>query len=115
PNTSTGHVRVAGESEIMGGDVTVRGLLSQSSRTRVDFIAGYHWARIDESLTIFSSTHFGTNQLDVFDSFETRNRFHGGSIGLELVRSHGRWNLEMLGRIGLGNMRQNALIDGTST
>jgi hypothetical protein len=114
PNSSTGDVRVAGESEIMGGDVTFRGLLSQSTRARVDFLAGYQWARIDESLTVLSSTHLGSNRLDVFDSFETQNRFHGGSVGLELVRTYGRWNLELMGRLGFGNMRQNVMIDGFS-
>jgi hypothetical protein len=115
PGLSTGQIRVAGNSEVMGGDVLFRGLLNESADMRVDLLAGYQWARVDEALSIFSSTNFGTNRLDVFDSFATQNRFQGGVIGLELVRSHGRWNLELLGKLGFGNMKQTVTIDGYQT
>jgi hypothetical protein len=88
--------------------------------SRCDFIAGYQYSRIDDSLRV--SNHLtsldpsyliqvGTT-LDAFDSFSTRNDFHGGTLGLKLVSSYGPWSLSMLGKVGLGNMHQKVDIDG---
>lgn len=111
----SGNIDVTGKSEFLAGDVMFRGLLSEGPGTRLEFLAGYQWTRIDEALSIFSRSNLPAGDFEVFDSFATQNRFHGGAIGLELTRSHGLWNLELLGRIGFGNMQQTVMIDGHST
>lgn len=88
--------------------------------TRVDFLAGYQYSRIDDSLTIsnfltsLDPSYLGQigTTLDAFDRFDVRNDFHGGTIGLKSVTSQGRWSLSMLGKVGLGNMREIATVDG---
>jgi hypothetical protein len=90
------------------------------SWTRLDFIAGYKFSRVDDSLSITNNLvsldpsflgQIGTT-LDAFDSFDVRNDFHGGTLGLRTVSHYGRWSLAMLGKVALGNMRQVATIDG---
>jgi hypothetical protein len=88
--------------------------------TRLDFIAGYQFSRIDDSLSITNNlvsldpgflVPVGTT-LDAFDRFDARNDFHGGTLGLKSVTHCGRWSVTMLGKVALGNMRQAVTIDG---
>ena len=51
-------------------------------------------------------------RLDVLDSFETRNEFHGGMLGLLAEIEGGSWSFNMLAKLGLGNMRQKVIISG---
>jgi hypothetical protein len=94
--------------------------LSGASWTRLDFIAGYQFSRVDDSLSITNNLvsldpsflgQIGTT-LDAFDRFDIRNDFHGGTLGLRTVSHYGRWSLAMLGKVALGNMHQVATIDG---
>ena len=94
--------------------------LCGASWTRLDFIAGYQFSRVDDSLSITNNLvsldptflgQIGTT-LDAFDRFDIRNDFHGGTLGLRTVSHYGRWSLAMLGKVALGNMHQVATIDG---
>jgi len=91
-----------------------------ASWTRLDFIAGYQFSRVDDSLSITNNLvsldpaflgQIGTT-LDAFDRFDARSDFHGGALGLRTVSHYGRWSLAMLGKVALGNMRQTVTIDG---
>jgi hypothetical protein len=88
--------------------------------TRLDFITGYQFSRIDDSLSITNNLvsldpaflgQIGTT-LDAFDRFDTRNDFHGATLGLKSVSTYGNWSLTMLGKVALGNMHQRVAIDG---
>ena len=91
--------------------------------TRLDLIAGYQYSYIDDSLSVANHTvfidpaavfpGFGTT-LDALDRFDTRNNFHGATIGLRTVSLYGRWSLSMLGKVALGNMHQVVSIRGQS-
>jgi len=115
--TSTGSLSINSSSDVAAWDVIFRGLLHEAGHTRLDLLAGYQGARIDEDLVISSSTTLlaNSNQIDVVDSFATDNVFHGGAIGFELVHTYNRWNLELLGKVGFGNMKQAVTIDGQQT
>lgn len=88
--------------------------------TRLDFLAGYQFSRIDDSFSIANNLvsldpaylgQIGTT-LDAFDRFDARNEFHGGTLGLRCVSHYGRWSLTTSGKIALGNMHQIVTIDG---
>src|SRR5207249_2976153 len=74
------------------------------------------FARMDDSLNIRSITSqsFG-GSIHAFarqDLFRTRNEFHGGTLGLKAGFRRSVWELEMLGKVGLGNMRETVIING---
>lgn len=90
---------------------------------RVDFVMGYRFLRLDDDFS-FNESAVITNpnalmipvaagtRLDVNDTFETENIFNGGELGLQWQRRSGRWSLDVLTKVALGNTRQKLYING---
>ena len=120
PGSELGSLSVLATSNVLGLDVYIRRPWRQSGNATIDFLWGYQMSRIDESLVISSSSvnQDGRNgipvgtRLDLFDSFETRNEFHGGMLGLLAEIEGGCWSFNMLAKVGLGNMDQKVIISG---
>jgi hypothetical protein len=86
---------------------------------RWDLLLGYRYARLDDRLGIRErlSTIGDADQQQLFDlsdSFQAENDFHGFDLGLVYLGYRGRWSLEMIGRVALGNNRQAVRIDGVT-
>lgn len=89
---------------------------------RVDLIAGYRHYRLNDSLQVneaieilnFPPYEPGDSIL-VSDEFRSRNEFHGGELGLVAQIYHGRWSLELLAKMAMGNNRRVVDIYGEST
>jgi Putative beta barrel porin-7 (BBP7) len=105
-----GSISIALHSELFGADAYARIRCYQSCLSRTDFVTGYQFARINESLRIDSSTQNAT--LVVSDHYVTRNEFHGGVLGVLHDYDFGCVNLMLLARVGLGNMHQSAVATG---
>ena len=97
-----------------------RRLLFRDDCRRIDLLAGYQFAKIDSDVLVASSRTsirqegsipFGT-VINMYDSFDTTNRYHAGEIGLlgEYDRGDITWSL--LAKVGLGNMKQRTEIAG---
>jgi hypothetical protein len=120
--TTNGIVNVRGESEVLGGDVIYRWLACRVANTKLDFLFGYQFARIDESLSITDSLTAqniplvdpGTTNA-IQDHFATRSEFHGGEIGVAIEHCGPCWRLEFLAKIGFGNMSEEVRIAGLTT
>jgi len=114
---ASGSLLVQSNSDVLTADVTFRRPMCQSGSLLLDGLIGYEMARIDEDIIISSSSQLtgSTTSIDVVDSFATENEFHGGHIGLELARVCGRWDFGLLGKVGMGSMRQTVEIDGLQT
>ena len=85
----------------------------------LNLIGGYRFyrlaegVRITEELNSLNSAAPGT--FDIFDSFDAKNEFHGGEIGM-LMEWHGhRWFIEALSRVSFGVTEQTASIRGGTT
>ena len=120
---SNGSITIRGESEIYGGDVIFRHRFRDLGGTRFNLLGGYQYSRIDENLTISDSfvdanpanlVVDGTRQ-DIVDRFATENEFNGAVFGIEATIVRDCWRLEMLARLGFGNMRQQVSIAGQTT
>ena len=109
-NQFNGNISVTTHSEVFGADAYVRVRCRQSCMSRTDFVSGYQFARINESLQIHSSSQ--NSNLVVNDNYNTYNEFHGGVIGVLHDYTYGCVNLMLLGRVGLGNMHQTAIARG---
>jgi hypothetical protein len=81
----------------------------------VDFLIGYQTAQIDENLTIAQQIADGGVAVSGTDVFDTRNKFQGAEVGLLASRRDCRWTLDVLAKVGLGNMDQTVTISGMET
>jgi hypothetical protein len=97
-------------------------------RFRLDALGGYRYLRFDEQLDIEHSFFpNGTalagggnpfapgTQISAADHFSTLNEFHGGEVGLHAQVFFDRWTLDLLGKVGAGNLHRNVTIGGNST
>ncbi len=85
---------------------------------RVDFLIGYRYFRLADRLQVTEDLRTFTTptvEFDIFDRFETRNEFHGAEVGVLWERCMGRWSVELLGKVALGNVSQRVNIDGATT
>jgi hypothetical protein len=123
PDVLTGSIAVAAETELQSAEVLWRRLVFTDCLSRLDFLAGYRFGRLDESLRIrqFSEWTVAQGQIlpgttkELFDRFDTENHFHGGQLGLAYQRRVGGcWSLDLLLKVGLGNTRSRVHIEGAT-
>jgi hypothetical protein len=110
-----GNLNLVTDSEFMTADAFLRCLVMRTGYSRLDFLFGYQFGRLDESLLINSVTLPPTPFLAVTDSFVTRNEFHGGQFGIQGQYLWGIIGLELMARFGFGNMHQEATLEGNSS
>jgi hypothetical protein len=83
---------------------------------RLDVFAGPRWLQLNEELVISEQVTDPTGTLfSVVDHFETRNNFYGGQVGARAEWQSGRWFVNVLGKVALGDTHQDVRINGTTT
>jgi hypothetical protein len=120
PDVVVGAVNVYTNSRVYGGDVNLRRALHVDCWKRFDVIAGYRYFRLAEDLTISSNTTSIDEQggvpvgttFAIFDSFDTRNNFNGGQLGINTQLTNGCWTLDLLAKLALGAVSQTVTING---
>ncbi len=89
---------------------------------RVDFIGGYRNYRLDDNISVTENleTLASVRQMpagttfDIEDSFRATNEFHGGELGIITKACRGRWSLELLTKMALGNNSSIVNITGST-
>jgi hypothetical protein len=119
PNEIRGDVLISQDIQTQGAQAFFRHLYRSGCNYRLDFVYGYRYLGVDETLRIENSLEFidptGNtfgSTLEQLDLFELENDFHGGELGLMGHSVDGRWTLDFLGTVALGSMRQRASIRG---
>ncbi len=90
-----------------------------SAISRIDFVSGYRYANLDESLAIsenltsLDSANPGSFLIN--DRFDTDNEFHGLDLGVVSEWENNRWAIELTSRIAIGSTRQRVSINGSTT
>ncbi len=122
PSSESGALSISSTAKMIGTDVYVMRPWRSSGIARVNFIAGYQFSRFDESIAIMSdstnldgrnSIPIGT-QLEVTDTFRTKNVFHGGLLGLSSDISGGDYTVSFLAKVGLGGVNHTVVTNGFS-
>lgn len=122
-----GSLNVSSETSLHTSAITFRRALVRDVNYKIDYLLGYRFALLDDTISIRESTTSlsgataGTT-IDLFDSFDTRNTFHGGEFGLEVKQRLGRfWSCRCTARVALGGsqsrtrvMGQTKVFDGTT-
>ncbi len=114
-NGVPGSISVVGRHRFTGAEVLYRRLVRSSDSGSVDFLLGYNTARLDEDLMIDSTTNLPNADIQVSDVFDAKNEFHGVAVGFLARHDRRRFGLEVLGKISMGNMRQQMTLDGSAT
>jgi len=114
PGVFNGAMHVKTENDFLASDLFGRFYMCGDPGCRTDLIAGYQFARIDDSLQIFSTTNAPLipATFHVRDKFSTENEFHGALIGLMRERINGAAKISWYAKSGFGNMRQQVNIAG---
>jgi hypothetical protein len=123
PGVSTGSISVSAKSELQGGEVLLRGNWFDDCCRRLDFLIGYRYLRLAESLVINSQLNTTPSEdngeddptIDVNDQFHTLNRFNGIDVGIAFERRYCRWSLDFLMKLALGSTMSRVTIDGSSS
>lgn len=90
----------------------------------VDFLAGVRWYSLDESLSVTEDliidveapgdTSFNGTRIVVMDSFSTDNDFTGGELGFDWGIERGRYSVNLLSKLAIGNNHQRVNINGST-
>jgi hypothetical protein len=120
PGVATGSVTIRSKNDVIAADAWFRQNWSDDGCNRVDVLAGYMFSRIDDSLSISTQSTFTQIPpagilVSTNDLFRTQNEFHGAQLGFLRTAYRGSWEVELLGKIAFGDMRQAVITSGTTT
>lgn len=118
-----GGIFVDNFSSLQGAEANLRRVLCCGCDFRVSGLVGFRWLDLHEGLTITEDITSlkaikGTDifnpgtHIRVVDSFQTRNRFYGGQLGLDGELRRGNWFVGGSVKVGLGVTNQTIDIAG---
>ncbi|HYT95673.1 MAG TPA: BBP7 family outer membrane beta-barrel protein, partial [Gemmataceae bacterium] len=122
PGRTAGSVAVWSNSKLWGVEANARYHLLCGCNYRVDLLAGFRFLELDEDLNVTEDLTLtdasvrapaGTRIL-VFDTFNTKNSFYGGQIGVD---GEYRWQKFFVGgsfKLALGVMHEVVNINGAT-
>ncbi|QDT06328.1 hypothetical protein K227x_47370 [Rubripirellula lacrimiformis] len=118
-----GNIEAVSELDILGAEAYARLRFGSGKNCTLDFIGGYSHFEIDDSLSINSlsvnSVINGGNPAGTrrtfSDRFNAENEFNGGQLGFDMVMHRGRWTVQSLTKVHLGNMDQRVSAAGDYT
>lgn len=110
-----GSVLVRSQSEFFGLEVLGRRMIRCGDESRLDFVAGYRFARLFDSLRV-DAAFTDANVMDnlISDAFVSKNDFHGGEIGLVHRWWNCCWATQVFGKAAFGETHTVTTIDGST-
>ncbi len=103
----TGGAATSLETRLWGAEANIRTNLVAGPHYHLDVLLGYRIIGLDDNF------HFGVTRTDgvtttiASDTFDTRNRFQGGQLGLASERQWGHWSLGLTAKLGLGVTKEH--------
>ena len=91
----------------------------------VSLLGGFRYLQLDEGLDITESSQvnpdlaagsplFGGSTINIGDQFDTHNYFYGGQIGAKAEICWGRWFVDVVGKVALGDSHEVVDIHGVT-
>lgn len=121
PDRVNGSIGAHVESEVFGADVAVRQFHAGGYGGTVDLLYGYQYMRLNEGLGVRSSSISLDNDfapagavIEINDSFDAKNEFHGGQLGIASRYREGCWSFDGMAKVGFGQLRREARRRGTT-
>lgn len=120
PGVVSGTFSASTFSHVWGGDINFRHNLCCGCNCRVDALVGFRYLRLHETLTINDVEDFGVVphvghvRFDSVESFDTKNNFYGGQVGLAGEYWRDRCFVQLTGKMALGGNCRTVEVDGAS-
>lgn len=122
PDEFEGDLNITTTSEMHSFEVFTRRLSSRGCNFRVDWLLGYRYAQLDESLAISDTLEFlrDTNLIQAgtvisnHDLFDVKNEYHSVMVGLWSQKRDGPWSLDVITKLALGNMNHKVTTNGST-
>jgi hypothetical protein len=121
PGVLAGNIAISSSSQLWGTDLNLRTNCWRGCHWHLDWLAGVRFLGLDEKLGIAEGLTvpagagpLAGSRITVQDGFGTHNLFVGGQTGLEIGVRRGRWSLDLLGKVALGNTHQDLNINGST-
>ena len=117
PPALSGTAAASVRSSFWGGEINLRSNVWSGCCWNVDVIGGYRFMGLDDGLVVgesLSQSALGF-AFQSFDSFQTRNRFNGGQIGIDAELRKNRWSLDLDAKLAIGAMSETAILGGGTT
>lgn len=111
----SGNIAIAAANDILGTEVFARSLVDSGENYRVDILGGWQFNRIDSDLAMSSRHVLGATTFQFNDLFDVDNFYNAGTFGVYAEGYRNEWTLSVLGKIGVGNMREQVAISGNNT
>jgi len=118
PGVLAGNVAVSSANQLWGTELNLRTNCCRGCFWHLDWLLGVRFLGLDDNLSISeglmpagAGALAGSN-IVVQDRFGTHNLFVGGQTGLDIGFRRGRWSLDLLGKVALGNTHQELNING---
>ena len=124
PANLNGSIAIRSTSDVQSAGALIRNLLwiDFTDNYRVDYLYGYRWFRLNDSLiindTVSATVPNGNTPFVTFstsDQFFANNQFHGGEFGLDTQIFRGRFSVDVLTKVAMGNNRQTVRTQGATT
>lgn len=123
PGVLGGTVGVTSNQCFWGLDLNLRRALCCECNSRWDLIGGYRNLGLNEGLAINENLTTLDNSLGypanssilVNDSFNTKNVYNGGQLGIGYLRWNGKWTLDARALLGIGGTASTVNINGSTT
>ena len=127
PGVTNGNVAVSSGSFLQGVDLNLTSTLLKGEHYRIDGLVGFRYMNLNESVQInendniavspqyagYSIPYAGDN-INVTDSFTTRNDFFGGQFGFRAEYTFKRLSLDVLAKVALGANNEVVNIHGST-
>lgn len=123
PGLQDGEARVRSNMQLFGVELLGRCMLGVQGCSRLDFVGGYRFLRLDDNarvdsvfLSLDDSTGFDADSIVArTDGFSSKNEFHGGEFGLVYRWWNCCWAVNLTGKVALGGTRTIARVGGQTT
>lgn len=108
----SGSISSTASNDVLGAEIYFRTLLDRGSDYRLDLLGGYQMTRIDDDLAL---TTVSTNPFTTSDLFDVSNEYHAAEFGLLGEVYKDCTTIQLMGKVGVGNMQQTVDISGSSS
>lgn len=123
PGIAAGSANIHHGSQMQGAGLNFLCNVCCCCNARFDLLAGFAWLDLKERLSVNEGftllapvgALLPGDTVSIFDQFDTRNRFYGGTIGARTEVWNNRLFARVTGTLGLGVNHQEVNINGATT
>ncbi len=122
PGVASGSLAIGARTRLSGAEIGVASSLISRETCHIAALAGLRFLRLEDELgfdqrfDVFPGVAgFGGSTVDLHDGFRADNRFFGAQVGIDTGVRNGALTIDFRGKLGVGQMRQAADIDGATS